>query len=104
MSGRRSNYRYGITNAEGILQVLRDVTVRRGVENEFVAISDEPAVSGELLMLERIVDGATVAAKVCVVESRPALVGGSVRHRLRLKAITAPDEQHRSAMTRLRQR
>ena len=92
MSGRRSNDRYGITNAQGILQILRDVTVQRGVENEFVAISDEPAVSGEVLTLERIVDGATVVSTVRVVESRPAVVRGSVRHRLRLKAIDARDE------------
>lgn len=87
MSGRRSNHRYRVRNARGILRVLRDVTVKRGPENEFIAISGEPAALGESFALERIVDGAAVATKVRVIESRPTMVNGSLRHRLRLKPI-----------------
>jgi hypothetical protein len=44
--GRRINDRHGVMNAEGTLRVSRDVTVKPGVEKEFVAISSEPAASG----------------------------------------------------------
>jgi len=77
-------------NAEGTLRVSRDVTVRPGVENEFIAIGSEPAACGERLTLERIVNGATVTEHVVVDDSRPALVDGSVRHRLRLRRIDEP--------------
>jgi hypothetical protein len=36
------------------------------------------------------VNGATVAEHVLVVDSRPVLVDGSVRHRLRLRGIDEP--------------
>jgi hypothetical protein len=36
------------------------------------------------------VNGATVAARVLVVDSRPVLVDGSVRHCLRLRRIDEP--------------
>ena len=85
MSGRRRHDRYGVMNAVGILRVLREVTVQRGVDNEFVAISDTPAAIGELLALERIVNGTHVTVQVCVIDSRPAVVGRSLRHRLQLK-------------------
>jgi hypothetical protein len=103
MSGRRASYRYGVTNAEGTLRLLWDVTVQRGVADEFVAISGEPAAFGELFTLERIVNGIPVSSQVCVIESRPSLVSGSVRHRLRLKPIDeidSEDELHRSAKAR----
>ena len=82
---RRRNDRYGVTNAVGILRVLREVTVRRGLGGEFIAISDAPATIGERLTLERIVNGTLVTVPVCVVDSRPAVVRGTLRHRLRLQ-------------------
>lgn len=91
MSGRRSYHRYSVTNAEGNLKVVRDVTVRRGASSEFVVISDEPAAAGELLMLERQVGDEVIVLEVCVVDSRPAIVNGSVRHRLRLRPSHLPD-------------
>jgi hypothetical protein len=74
-------------NTEGTLRVLHEVTVQRGDENEFVAISAEPAAPGELLRLDRIVNREAVSSRVCVVDSRPVVAGGSVRHRLRLKPV-----------------
>jgi hypothetical protein len=85
MSGRRNYHRYGVNDAGGCLRVVRDVVIRRGVANEFVVISDEPAAVGELLTLERMVDGLQTAIEVAVVDSRPAIVNGSMRHRVRLK-------------------
>jgi hypothetical protein len=69
------------------MRVLSSVTIRRGADDEYVAISGDPAAIGDLLTLERVVDGVMVAATVRVVESRPAVVRGSIRHRLRLKPI-----------------
>jgi len=75
------------------LRVLRDVTVQRGGDDEFVAISRERATPGELLTLERLVNGALVSARVRVIDSRPAIIGGTVRHRLRLERIENPDAE-----------
>jgi hypothetical protein len=89
MSGRRGHYRFGEVNAEGTLRLLRDVTVHRRGADEFVAMSGEPAAHGELLTLEPA-DATTAAAiAVCVVDSRPEIVGGKIRHRLQLKAVDA---------------
>lgn len=85
MSGRRGYYRYGVTNAGGRLKLVRDVTVWRGYENEFVVLSEEPEATGELLTLERVVNGTVMAIEVLVIESHPTLINGSVRHRLRLR-------------------
>lgn len=87
MQGRRRNFRHGVMNAEGVLRVLRDVTVSRAAADEFVAISTEPAARGERLTLERTVDGRIVAQAVLVLEAKPALVRGSLRHRLRLRGL-----------------
>jgi hypothetical protein len=86
MSGRRSYWRYGFTNTAGSLRVVRDVAIWRENDNEFVVISEEPETTGELLMLERVVNGTVVAIEVCVIESHPTIVNGSVRHRLRLRS------------------
>ena len=87
MFGRRNYHRYGVTNAEGHLRVVRDVTVWHGVEHEFLVISDEPELSGEQLTLERIVNGQVMTMDVSVVDSQPAIVDGTIRHRLRLKSL-----------------
>ena len=91
MSGRRNYHRYGVNNAGGSLRVVRDVVIRRGVANEFVVISDEPAAVGELLTLERLIDGLQTAIEVAVVDSRPAIVNGSMRHRVRLKPTSTKE-------------
>jgi hypothetical protein len=44
----RAEQTYRVTHTEGSLRVLRDVIVRRGVKNEFVAINGEPAAAGEV--------------------------------------------------------
>lgn len=86
MSGRRRHSRYAITNSEGVLRVLRDVDVRRGNGGELIVVSNEPAVAGDVLTIE-CVNEAGVTRLVSVVESRPVLVGSSVRHQLRLRPL-----------------
>jgi hypothetical protein len=85
MSGRRGHERYVVANASGSLRVVRDVSIWRDHADQLVATSEAPAAAGELLRLERIVDGETISIQVCVVESRPMLVSGRLRHRLRLR-------------------
>jgi hypothetical protein len=97
MSGRRNYHRYGVNSADGSLRVIRDVIVQRGAGNEFVVISDEPAAIGDLLTLERLVDGLHTSIEVAVVDSRPAIVNGSMRHRVRLKPTGTKPIQTRRA-------
>jgi hypothetical protein len=73
-------------NGQGSLRVVHDVTIWLGDENEFVATSEVPAIAGELLVLERHVNGETCGVAVYVLESRPIFVDGRLRHRLLLRA------------------
>jgi hypothetical protein len=86
MSSRRSYQRYGLNNASGYLRLVRDVTLWRGVESEYVVISDEPEAAGELVTIEHAVNGTVVSAEVCVIDGHPTIVNGIVRHRLRLRS------------------
>jgi hypothetical protein len=107
MSGRRGNCRYGVMNADATVRILREVTVQNGVEGEFVAISVEPAASGDVFTLERIASQSKISSRVRVIESRPAVVNGSVRYRLRLKLIaeaSAGDDLKGAVTARLRVR
>ncbi len=76
--------------AEGVLHVLRDVIVHRNGDEEWIAIGREPAVVGEILMLD--VDEGDVRHRLamCVVESRPVIIDGDMRHRIRLQRDELP--------------
>ena len=75
---------------EGVLHVLRDVIVHRNGDEEWIAIGREPAVVGEILMLD--VDEGDVRRRLamCVVESRPVIIDGDMRHRIRLQSDELP--------------
>jgi hypothetical protein len=73
---------------EGILRVFRDVIVRREGLEEWVAISREGATVGETLVLD--VDEGEQQVTVYVIESRPIIVDGDMRHRIRLQAGDMP--------------
>ncbi len=67
--------------------MFRDVIVRQQSLDEWVAISREAGVTGETMLLdvpdyEDSDSGRRIA--VCVIESRPIIVDGEMRHRLRL--------------------
>jgi hypothetical protein len=95
MAGRRSHPRFAVANPwEGAMRVLRDVAVDRTSLDEVMAVSQAPGVLGETMTLDLMGGGATLAFKVTVLESRPVIVGGAVRHRLRLGLIrSAADER-----------
>jgi len=66
--------------------VFRDVVVHR-YGGEWIAFGREPAVVGETLVLDLLdlEDGDPEGRfTVCVIESRPVIVDGEMRHRIRL--------------------
>ena len=90
MFGRRSHARFNIDPAsEGVLRVLRDVNVQHLDDDEVVVVARDPGVVGERLTIEIVSgdDSTSIAARV--VESRPVVMDGAVRHRLRLNRIAA---------------
>ena len=95
MSGRRSHPRFAVASPwEGSMRVLKDVVVQRAQPEELLAISHAAGVLGEEMTLDLIGSGQTLALKVQVIESRPVIIDGSVRHRLRLRLVAA----HAAAM------
>ena len=73
----------------GALRVLRDVLVYRNGDEEWIALSREPAVTGETLMLDLVIVDINETRlwdrfTVNVIESRPVIADGDMRHRIRL--------------------
>lgn len=94
MAGRRSHLRFGVSQPwEGALRILRDAVVQRTEAGELLAVSHTPGVVGEVLSLDLLGGGATLEMKVLVLESRPVIVDGAVRHRLRLDVRAAPRDE-----------
>ena len=90
MSGRRSHPRFVVaTPWDGAMRVLRDVVVNRTQSDEFLAVSHNAGVLGEEMSLDLIGAGASLALKVQVLDSRPVIIDGSVRHRIRLRLLHA---------------
>ena len=88
MTGRRSHPRFIVGNPwEGAIRVLRDVVIDRTSPNEFLAVSQAPGVLGENMRLDLMGGGLTMALQVTVLESRPIIVAGAVRHRIRLGLV-----------------
>lgn len=84
MTGRRAHERYCLPQqAEGVLQVLRQVVTARGAGEELTVFSKAPAAVGELMGLEVAGGGRRVSLRVRVLESRPILLNGIVQHRVR---------------------
>ena len=98
MSGRRSHPRFAVANPwNGSIRILRDVVVDRVNSEELLAVSTAAAIVGEELSLDLIGGGQSLAIRVRVLESRPVIIEGTVRHRVRLAlpqvapaAIAAP--------------
>ena len=69
------------------MRVLRDVVIHRTDREELQAVSHVPAVAGEDMTLDLMGAGATLGLKVRVIDSRPVMVDGAVRHRIRLTVL-----------------
>ena len=93
MSGRRSHPRYAVaTPWEGAMRVLRDVVVSRADGNEVHAVSQVAAVVGEEMTLDVMGAGAAMNFRVRVIESRPLMVQGVVRHQVKLAMVGSNGE------------
>lgn len=88
MSGRRSHPRFAVaTPWDGAMRVLRDVVVDRVDREELLAISHAPAIAGEDMSLDLVGAGRAIELRVRVLESRPVIIDGAVRHRIRLAVL-----------------
>ena len=90
MAGRRSHPRFAVASPwEGAMRVLRDVVVDRTSRDEVMAVSGAPGVLGECMTLDLFGNGAALGFRVKVLESRPVIISGALRHRLRLAVVGA---------------
>jgi hypothetical protein len=94
MSGRRSHPRFAVSDPwAGTMRVLRDVIVDRYGADELLAVSHVPGVVGERMSLDLLGAGESLRLTVQVIESRPLIVDGSVRHRIRLGVVAGHARQ-----------
>ena len=84
MHGRRGHPRFSVNNSDGVLNVLREVSVRRASNGELVVVDGEPRNVDEVLTLETFGDGKAKATRVRVIASTPVIRRGQVLHELRL--------------------
>jgi hypothetical protein len=96
MSGRRSHPRFAVaTPWDGAIRILRDVVVNRTGDDELLAVCNSAAVVGEVQSLELMGGGYRAVVKVRVLDSRPVIIEGTVRHRVRLGLL---DVQQRAVL------
>lgn len=90
MLGRRSYARVMIAEgAEGVLRIARDIGLHQRHDGDWTAISREAGVVGEIVLVDLLDESITVAARI--VESRPIVTDGAVRHRLWLRKLDPDD-------------
>ena len=88
MSGRRSHPRFAVaTPWDGAMRVLRDVVIQRSESGDLEAVSQQSAIAGEEMTLDVVGGGETIGLRVRVIDSRPMILNGSVRHRIRLALL-----------------
>ena len=88
MSGRRRHERFAMGGRwEGSLRLRRDVAIENGVDGSLAVISDVPGVADEILTLDLTGTRTSESLTVQVLESRPIVVDGAVRHSLRLAVL-----------------
>ena len=99
MSGRRSHPRFAVaTPWDGAMRVLRDVVILRSESDELHAVSHVPGISGEEMTLDLIGAGSSLGLRVKVIDSRPMMVEGAVRHRIRLE-VKSPRQTRRPTVS-----
>jgi hypothetical protein len=74
------------------MRVLRDVVVDRMERDELLAISHTAAVIGEIMTLDLAGAAGSLELKVRVIESRPVIIEGAVKHRIRLGLLRSERE------------
>ena len=90
MNDRRDHARVMfLESVAGVVRGFADVVVQKSGESEWIAISRLAAIAGEMLFLDFTEDERPRHVAVCVVESRPVVLDGDVRYRIRLQADEA---------------
>ena len=88
MSGRRRHERFRPGRPwDGRLKMLRDVHVQAGAEGELTALANAPGMIGEEVRLDVSGGTRTLTLAVRVVESRPVILSGGLRHQVRLQVL-----------------
>ena len=88
MFGRRSHTRFTVTPpVKGVLRVLSDVVVQASEDGDVTAIAREAGIIGEHLTMELVGSEENIGVLVRVTESRPVIIDGAVRYRLRLRRV-----------------
>src|SRR5580765_4553370 len=67
----------------GVVTGFSDAIVQRNGENEWIAISRQPAKVGDTLLLE-VHEGEPEQLAMCVIESRSVILDGDTRYWIRL--------------------
>jgi hypothetical protein len=75
----------------GVIRSFLDVVVQKAEPDEWVAVTHEALVVGETLAIDVVLADVDRSQKrdrfpVHVIDSQPVIVGGDVRHRIRLRA------------------
>ncbi len=76
----------------GAMRVLRDVRIHRTAGDELQAVSHVPGIAGEEMTLDLMGAGTSLGLKVRVIDSRPVMIEGAVRHRIRLALVNVADD------------
>lgn len=85
MSVRRRDPRVEIDNAEGVMRVWQDVSGYHTASGDYVVISNEARLKGDRLTMYLATSDRPV--HVQVLDSRPTMLNGLVRHQLRLQPM-----------------
>jgi hypothetical protein len=86
MLGRRSHARVSIeTGGEGVLSLTRDISVRVNSHGQLLAISRDAGAIGECVRVAVPDERLDIVAEV--IESKPVMCDGAVRHQLLLRRI-----------------
>jgi hypothetical protein len=89
MADRRSHPRYSMLYSwDGAVQLLRDVTEVRRQDRELTLICEAPAALDEMMTLDLRSGRDAASLRVRVVESKPVLVGGQMRHEVRMEVAS----------------
>ncbi len=91
MSGRRVYPRFGqVGPADGQMRISRDVVVQADeTTSEISVLSDSPVAAGEQMTLVLVNTAGDMDLRVRVLDSRPCMTEGRLRHRLRLGIVSA---------------
>lgn len=76
---------------------MRDVVLQGADDQQVIAISREPGLLGEAVVVELLAGDVTERLRARVVESQPVVVSGTVRHRLRLETVNGASHESNTA-------